>query len=111
MKNDPSIYLEHIVEAIEAIESYSRGLTKSDFLQSPITQDAILRRLEIIGEAARNIPVSIRQKEKNIPWEDIVAMRNILTHEYFGVDLEVVWKTVKYDLPSLRSVVEKLLNL
>ncbi len=110
MKNDPSIYFEHILEAIEAIESYSQGLTKSDFLQSPITQDAVLRRLEIIGEAARNIPPSIKQKERSIPWDDIVAMRNILTHEYFGVDLEVVWKTVKYDLPSLRRIVEKLLK-
>lgn len=110
MKSDPSVYLGHILEGIEAIESYSQGLTKSDFLESPITQDAILRRLEIIGEAARNIPPSIKQKEKSIPWEDVVAMRNILTHEYFGVDLEVIWKTIKHDLPSLRRVVEKLLR-
>ncbi len=106
-------YLKHTLEAIESIEKYTSSFSKEDFIKSEhkLTQDAVVREFEIIGEAVGRLSDEIKKQEPNLPWREIAGMRNKLIHEYFGVDLAVVWKTVEADLPVLKSAILKLLNL
>lgn len=108
MKKDPYAFIDHIRESIVAIENYTRGLTKEQFLNTPQIQDALCRRLEIIGEAANKLESEFKEQFPNIPWYEIVAMRNILIHEYFAVDLDQVWYTVQKDLPKLKKQLENI---
>lgn len=106
MTRDPGLYIDEILESIEAIAEYTRSLTEEEFERSRLIQDAVVRRLEVIGEAARQLPLRIKEGHPEIPWPDIVAMRNRLTHEYFGVLLDRVWKVVRDDLPALKAQIE-----
>lgn len=108
MKKDPVVFIEHILECIERIEEYVRGVTKAKFLQLVQLQDAVLRRIEIMGEAAKNIPEDIKDKYTDIPWKQMKGMRDILIHEYFGVDLELTWRVVSKDIPELKKKILKL---
>jgi len=85
MKKDTKIFLEHILESINLIEEYMQDKTKTEFLETKQLQDAVIRRIEIIGEAVKNIPDDIKEKYKDIPWRNIMGMRDILIHQYFGV--------------------------
>ncbi len=87
MKKDPAIFLQHILESIQTIEEYTQGLSEDAFLEDRRTQDAVVRRLEIIGEAVRKLPEETKNLASDAAWRQIMAMRNILIHEYFGVDL------------------------
>lgn len=109
MKSD-QVYLRHILEAIEQIDIYVAGMSKDDFFSNRMAQDAVIRQLAIIGEAARLISDSLRQSCPGIPWANIVGMRNILIHDYMGVDIGEVWRTVEVDLPELRRQVESILQ-
>lgn len=108
MKKDPRIFIEHILECIERIEEYTRGVTKEEFLSSGQLQDAVIRRIEVIGEAIKNIPDDIKQRYPDIPWREIAGMRDILIHEYFGVDLELIWKVAKEDVFELKKKMLKV---
>ncbi len=110
MKKDTQIFLKHIMGSIEYIEKYTRNETESRFMESPKTQDAVMRRLSIIGEAAKNIPPDIRKDHKNIEWKSIIGLKSILTHEYFGVDMQIVWHIVKRDIPILKREILKMLK-
>lgn len=87
-----------------------RGMTKEKFLKSVKTQDAVTRRIEIIGEATKNLPSSFKNKYRKIEWKEIAGMRNKLIHEYFGVNSNVIWKTVVEDIPKLKKQILTLLK-
>lgn len=108
MKSD-SLYLEHILESIGLIEKYLEGMSKEQFLSSSQTCDAVVRRIEIIGEASKKVSPGTRRKHPSIPWGDMAGMRDILIHKYFGVDLEIVWKTCTHALPDLKRQIKDLL--
>jgi len=108
MKKDIKIFLEHILESIDLIEKYIEDKIKEDFLTSQQLQDAVIKRIEIIGEAVKNIPNDIREKYNNIPWKDIIGMRDILIHQYFGVDLDLTWKVIKEDIHDLKKQINSL---
>ena len=95
------LYLQHIVEAVGKIRAYTKGLTLEAFKADSLRQDGVVRELEIIGEAARMISEKTKLAHPDIPWYQIVGMRNRLIHEYFGVDFDAVWKTITEDLHIL----------
>lgn len=110
MKKDPQVFIGHIVESIELIETYSEDLTTDKFKKNTVIQDAIIRRLEIIGEAVKNISISFKEKHPEIPWKQMAGMRDILIHEYFDIDLSLTWSVVKLELPSVKVKLQKLLS-
>ena len=110
MKKDVEVFLRHIFESIGLIESYTSNITKLDFFKSQQAQDAVIRRLEIIGEAAKSVPPEYRKKYQQIPWKEIAGMRDILVHEYFGVDLDLTWRTVQEDIPALKQNLSSILG-
>lgn len=101
-KRESTLYLQDILISIVKIEGYIKGLSREAFYNNEQVLDAVVRNLEIIGEAANNVPKEILIKYPNIPWSDMVSMRNKILHEYFGVDEEIVWKTITEDLPELK---------
>ena len=95
--------IDDIVDAINKIERYTLGIDFISWQNDEKTVDAVIRNLEVIGEAASHLPIEIQEQYKDVPWGMMKGIRNILTHEYFGIDLEIVWKTVKEDLPNLKK--------
>ena len=91
MKKDPLIFVKHILESIKYIEKYIDGFRKKHFISNKLVQDAVIRRLEIIGEATKNLPEGFKNKHKEIPWIDVTDTRNKLIHHYFGIDLDITW--------------------
>lgn len=110
MNKDYKVYFLHILESIEDIERYTKGLDKTKFIETKLIQDAVIRNLEIIGEATKNIPPSIRNKYPHIEWKKIAGMRDILIHDYLGVDLERVWLVLENRLPVLKKEITKIIR-
>ncbi|MBI2334987.1 DUF86 domain-containing protein [Candidatus Daviesbacteria bacterium] len=110
-KREPSLYLQDIITSITKIEEYIKGLSFEEFSKNDKTVDAVVRNLEIIGEAARNIPQEIAVKYPDIAWGKMISMRNKVMHGYFGVDMEIVWKTINEDLPELQEKLKTLFEL
>lgn len=108
-KKDIRLYLDDILESIEKIETYTQNLNEEQFSRNIQVQDAALRRLAIIGEAVKQLPNDLRERHKQIPWKQIAGARDIFVHEYFGVGIERVWKTIKEDLPELKKIVKEII--
>ena len=108
MKKDPLVFITHIIECIELIEKYIKGKTKKEFLQDIQLQDSVIRRIEIIGEATKNIPNALKDKYPDIPWKRIAGMRDILVHDYLGIDLNLTWGVAKKEIPKLKNNILKI---
>ena len=106
---DWRVRIEDILEALHRIRQYCRGMNAAEFAADTRTVDAVVRNLEIIGEAARRIPPQVTQRHPGIPWSRMAEMRNILIHEYHSVDADIIWKTVIGDLPPLAAPLQALL--
>jgi uncharacterized protein with HEPN domain len=106
MKSDLP-YLNHILDAISRIQSYTKNMGREKFSDDPKTQSAVVRELEVVGEAAKRLSMETRQRYPEIPWAEVSGMRDKLIHAYFDVKLEEVWRTVERDIPQLKSTVEK----
>lgn len=108
MNRDINLFIDDILQNIRDIESFSKGLTKDKFQNNKLKQNAIIRSLEIIGEAVKNIPDSFRNKHPDIPWRKIAGFRDILSHAYFGVSMDRVWNIIEKDLSGLKKEIEKI---
>ena len=105
---DAAVYLDDIIESVALIRDYVHGMTFRDFDSDNAVQDAVARRLEIIGEAVKRLPAPLRQKQPDIPWKQVAGMRDILIHEYAGVSPKTIWMTVSKDLGALEKAAKKL---
>jgi hypothetical protein len=110
MKRDTILFIEDILESIDRIKEFAKDFSEEDFCKNKMMQDAVVRNLEIIGEAVKNVPEEFRKKYPKIEWKDIAGLRDKLTHAYFGVDLERVWRVVKKDLPKLKKEIKFILK-
>ena len=108
MKKDPRIYLAQILERIVRIEGFALSGKKS-FLADPMIQDAVIRNLEVIGEASRRVGAEYQAAHPEIPWREMAGLRNILIHDYESVNLEKIWQVVEKELPSVKGALEKIL--
>lgn len=104
------VYLTHILQECEFLMENSSGISSEKFLNDPVLERAFIRSLEIIGEAVKKLPLGLREKYSGIPWKNIAGMRDVLIHDYFGVDHEIVWKTIQKEIPSLKIQIEKILK-
>ena len=109
MKDD-SVYLRHILESIGRVREFTRGVSEERFLKDALVQSAVIRQLEIIGEAVKNLSPSFRKRHKNVPWKDISGLWDKLIHGYFGVDISLVWGICEKDLPELKGSIRSFLG-
>lgn len=110
MKRDVILFIEDIIENLNLIVNSTKNIDKKKFKSDKLIIDATARRLGIIGEAAKNVPIQFRGKYPRIPWSKIAGLRDILTHAYFGVSLDRIWNIIKRDLPKLKKEIEKILE-
>lgn len=106
MEKNNYIYIKHIRKAIAQIETYTKGLDEERFTKDTLVHDAVLRQLMIIGEAARRITNDFQNKHSEVPWRVMENTRNKIVHEYFGIRFDIVWDTIKNDLPALEKILE-----
>ena len=103
--------IQHILDAIVKIERYTSGMTLDAFRTNDLVADAVIRNLEIVGEATRHVPEDVQVRHALVPWSKMRGMRNIVAHDYDGVRLEIVWDTISNDLPLLVPHLESILDL
>ncbi len=109
-KRDYTDYIQDIIEAINEIENFIQGIDFNGFAKDKKTINAVVRSLEVIGEATKKIPKNVRDKHIGIPWKNMAGMRDKLIHEYFGVDVEMVWKVAKDEIPPLKPLIQRIVN-
>lgn len=110
MRRDYKLYLQDILDSIEKIEAYTKKFSYENFLENELVIDATIRNLEIIGEAVKNIPSHIKEKYSDVDWKKIAGLRDILTHEYFGIDAAILWDIIKTKLFDLKKQVHKIMD-
>ena len=106
----PKPYLKHILQECEFLMEKSKGMSFGDFIKDPVLVRAFIRSLEIIGEAVKNLPEEFKEKYPEVPWKEIAGMRDKLIHEYFGVNYEIIWKTIHKDVPELKIKIEEIMR-
>ena len=106
-KNDLA-FIEHILDSINAIEKFSKNMNKKELVSNRLKQSAIVREIEIIGEAVKNISKSLKDNHPEIKWKEIVGTRDKMIHHYFGVDLNIIWDIIKINLPDLKNKILKI---
>jgi uncharacterized protein with HEPN domain len=109
-ERDDLPYLRHMLDAIFRIESYVGGVEETDFLGNTEKQDAVIRQLQILGEAVKRLSQELRVLYPDIPWREVAGMRDKLVHDYFGVDVQFVWVTATKDVPALKPKIERVLT-
>jgi len=102
-ERDHLLFLEDILEAIAKIERYTQGLSFETFRENDMAVDAVIRNFEVIGEAVRHIPDNIKERYPDVEWKEAAGFRNILIHDYFGIDVEAVWDTMKNNIPAFKK--------
>ena len=110
MKRNYRLYIKDILDASEKIEVFIGELSFDEFIENDEKTSAVIRKLEIIGEATKNVPPVIREKYRKAPWKDMAGMRDKLIHSYFGINLEIIWKVVKERLPEIKLLMEQILE-
>ena len=110
MKRDYSLYLKDILDAMESIEKFVKGMRFEEFMKDDKTSSAVIQKFEIIGEATKQIPDEIRDKHQNIPWKEMAGMRDRLIRFYFGVDYKLVWETSQKRVPDLMPLIKDILG-
>ncbi len=109
MSNRPvELLLNDIIEAIDRVAQYTEGLSFDAFSKDRKTIDAVVRNLEIIGEAANRMPDEFKEKRSNVEWHKVVGLRHRIVHEYFGIDLQIIWQIINTDLPELRKTLSRI---
>ncbi len=109
MKHDETVYLRHILDAIDRVETYLQGIEEHAFAKNFLVQDGVIRQIEIMGEATKHLSKTFRLRYDHVPWDDIAGMRDKLIHGYFGVDIDEVWLAATEDIPKLKTEIEKIL--
>jgi len=109
-RRDYRDYIKDILDSINDIENFIRGMSFEDFKRDRKTINAVVRSIEVIGEATKKIPKTLKDKHREVPWKKMSGMRDKLIHEYFGVDVEILWKTTKDDIPPLKQLVQNILK-
>ena len=110
MPRDYRVYLDDILASARKTQEYASGLTPDELAADVKTLDAVLYNLQVIGEAAKNVPQDVREKYPDVEWQKMAGLRNILVHEYFGIDVEIIWDVVRNKVPQLRQQVEQILS-
>ncbi len=110
MKREYRLYVKDIQDSLLKIEEFVGDMSFKEFVEDDKTSSAVVRKLEIIGEASKNIPKEMRMKYQEIPWSDMARMRDKIIHFYFGVDYEIVWKVIKERLPGIKPLIEQVLT-
>jgi uncharacterized protein with HEPN domain len=110
MPRDYKVYLDDILEATARIRAYTVGLSLEELRKDTKTLDAVVRNLEVIGEAAKKVPPEVRRRKPGVEWKKIAGLRDVLIHEYFGIDLDIIWDIVQNKIPLLEHHVQQLLS-
>jgi uncharacterized protein with HEPN domain len=110
MKKDDTVYLRHIIDAFLQIERYTNGVTYEEFLSNSLLQDAVIRQLEVMGEAARNLSADLQNEYPAIPWRQMISLRNRMIHAYFNVNLQIIWEIIQGDIPNLKQDMMRVLE-
>lgn len=110
MKERDTTYLKHVLDSIRKIQDYMEGMDSEDFEKEPKTQSAVIREMEVIGEATKQITKETKEENPEIPWQQIAGMRDKLIHGYFQVDLNIVWRTYEEEIPRLKKKIQELLK-
>jgi len=107
---DYRLFLQDILKSMDSIQGFVAGMTLDDFIADDKTSSAVIRKLEIVGEAVKQIPSTIREQYPEVTWKEMAGMRDVLIHFYFGVNLKLVWKTIQEDIPLARQQITGVLN-